>query len=49
MRVRISHRDAAGADVVDYDSAARAKVGSAAVASAADGMAAVDGALTLSN
>jgi hypothetical protein len=49
MRVRISHRDAAGADVVDYDSAGRAKAGIASVASAADGMAAVDGSLTLSN
>jgi hypothetical protein len=49
MRVRISHRDAAGKDVVDYDSAARARAGIAAAASAGDGMAAVDGVLTLGN
>jgi uncharacterized membrane protein len=49
MRVRISHRDAAGADVVDYDSAGRAKAGVASVAGAGDGMAQVDGALTLGN
>lgn len=49
MRVRISHRDAAGADVVDYDSAGRAKAGIATVARAADGMAPVDGSLMLSN
>lgn len=49
MRVRISHRDAAGADVVDYDSAGRARAGVASAASAGDGMVAVDGALTLGN
>jgi hypothetical protein len=47
MRVRISHRDAAGKDVVDYDSATPAKAGIAAAASAGDGMAAVDGVLAL--
>jgi hypothetical protein len=49
MRVRISHRDAAGKDVVDYDSATRAKAGIAAAASAGDGLSAVDGVLTLGN
>lgn len=49
MRVRISHRDAASAEVVDYDSAglARGKAGIAAVAS--DGLAPVDGVLAVSN
>lgn len=55
MRVRISHVDAAGAEVLDYDSAgaarAGAKVAAAALAgaSATRGMAPVDGVLTLSN
>jgi uncharacterized membrane protein len=51
MRVRISHRDAAGAEVVDYDSAgkARGKAGLAAAAAAPDGLAPVDGVLALSN
>jgi hypothetical protein len=50
MRVRISHRDAAGKDVVDYDSAGRAKAGvAAASAGTVDGMAAVEGALMLRN
>jgi hypothetical protein len=51
MRVRISHRDAAGAEVVDYDSAAlaRAKAGIAAAAAAPDGLVPVDGVLALSN
>jgi hypothetical protein len=51
MRVRISHRDAAGAEVVDYDSAGVQKAGKATVAraGAADGLANVEGAIVLSN
>ena len=51
MRVRISHRDAAGAEVVDYDSAsqARGKAAIAAAAAASDGLAPVDGVLAVSN
>jgi hypothetical protein len=51
MRVRISHREAAGAEVLDYDSAgkARGKAGIAAAAAASDGLAPVDGVLALSN
>ena len=50
MRVRISHSDAAGAEILDYDSAgqARGKAGMAAAA-VSDGLAPVDGVLTLSN
>jgi hypothetical protein len=51
MRLRISHRDAAGADVTDYDSAPPAQAGlqSAAAVDPADGMAAVEGRLALSD
>jgi hypothetical protein len=49
MRVRISHRDAAGAEVVDYDSARQAPMAKAALASRSDGMAAVEGQLVISN
>jgi hypothetical protein len=51
MRVRITHRDAAGAEVVDYDSAGVQKAGKATVAraGAADGLANVEGAIVLSN
>jgi hypothetical protein len=50
MRVRISHRDAAGAEVVDYDSAGNARAGTGlAPAAASDGLAPVDGMLALSN
>lgn len=51
MRVRIGHRDAAGGEVTDYDSAPRAKAGlaTAAGAGAADGMAVVEGKLELGN
>ena len=53
MRVRISHRDAGGADVVDYDSAGTARAGAraavAATASVPDGLAPVEGVLALSD
>ena len=54
MRVRISHRDAAGAEVLDYDSAGAARTGAkvaAALAGAAapGGMSPVEGVLALSN
>jgi hypothetical protein len=58
MRVRISHRNAAGAELVDYDSGARAGAAkatpatpsaNAAIAGAADGLLAVDGQLAISN
>jgi len=49
MRVRISHRDAAGAEVVDYDSARQAPLAKAALATRSDGMAAVEGQLMISN
>lgn len=49
MRVRISHRDAGGAEVVDYDSAGHAQAGTASVAAAAEGMRNVEGALVLSD
>ncbi|MFC5478308.1 hypothetical protein [Massilia suwonensis] len=54
MRVRISHVDAAGTEVLDYDSAgtarAGAKMAAALAGTAAPGqMSPVDGALTLSN
>ena len=51
MRVRISHRNAAGAEVVDYDSAGVQKAGKATLAraGAGDGLANVEGAIVLSN
>jgi hypothetical protein len=51
LRVRISHRDAAGAEVLDYDSAglARNRAGIAAAAAAAEGLAPVDGVLALTD
>ena len=48
MRVRISHRDATGGEVVDYDSARKAKA-SLSAATASDGLAPVEGVLALSN
>ncbi|KQQ97518.1 hypothetical protein [Massilia sp. Leaf139] len=49
MRVRISHQDGAGEEVVDYDSGAPLTAKMVAAAAAADGLAAVDGELAMSN
>lgn len=49
MRVRISHRDAAGAEVVDYDSGRQATAAKSALGVRSDGLAPVDGQLVISN